>query len=359
MRLSVLFPAAPPTVRRMKCLTLLVLLFAWAVPTHATIVQMDYSYDAANGNFFGSNPTAKAALNAAALDIGNAITGSLGPVTTDVYSGTNGQTTATFDWRFNLTNPTTGIATTVNTFTFAANSATIVAGTRSLAASTLGVGGPAGGGFQLSGSGFESEWVGAVAAAESASNASMRRGGGPVIGTLSGSSTFGATTANYSLRYGAMLGSLSFNSTSTFHYDHTTPVGVGENDFYSVALHEILHAIGFGVSDTWSSLHSGTTWNGSNVITLQGTGANMVSADGGHIADGTMSTRITDGAAQEAVMDPTLTVGSRKTLTQLDLAFLRDLGFSTVPEPSAILLVLAAALPLMLVRRRKMDAAFA
>ncbi len=340
----------------MKCLTLIVLLLAWAIPANAAIVQVDYSYDAANGNFFGSNPTAKAALNAAALDIGNAISGSLGPVTTDVYSGTNGQTTATFDWRFSLTNPTTGIATTVNTFTFAANSVTIAAGTRSLAASTLGVGGPAGAGFQLTGSGFESEWVGAVAAAESSSNASMRRGGGPIIGTLSGSSTFGATTANYSLKYGAMLGSLSFNSTSTFHYDHTTAVGAGENDFYSVALHEILHAIGFGVSDTWTSLHSGTTWTGSNVIALQGSGANMVSADGGHIADGKMSTRIADGVVQEAVMDPTLTVGTRKSLTQLDLAFLRDIGFTTVPEPTSGALCFGAGFVLVLARRRKMDA---
>ena len=343
----------------MKRLALLFLLLASAISTDAAIVQVDYSYDAANGNFFGSNPTAKAALNAAALDIGNAITGSLGPVTTDIYSGTNGSTTATFDWRFSLTNPSTGTATTVNTFTFAANSVTIAAGARPLAASTLGVGGPAGAGFQLSGSGFESEWIGAVAAAESASNASMRRGGGPIIGTLSGSSTLGAATANYSLTYGAMLGSLSFNSTSTFHYDHTTPVLAGENDFYSVALHEILHAIGFGVSDTWTSLHSGTTWTGSNVITLQGSGANMVSADGGHIADGKMSTRITDGTVQEAAMDPTLTVGSRKSLTQLDLAFLRDLGFTTVPEPTSGALCFGAGFVLMLVRRRKVTARLA
>ena len=35
-------------------------------------IQLDYSYDAANGNFFGTNPTAKAAVDAAALDLGNA-----------------------------------------------------------------------------------------------------------------------------------------------------------------------------------------------------------------------------------------------------------------------------------------------
>ena len=357
--MRVLFFTKIQIIPRMKRLALLFLLLASAISTDAALVQLDYSYDAANGNFFGSNPTAKASLEAAARDLGNAITGSLGAVTTDIYSGTNGSTTATFDWKFNVNDPTTGTAVTVNTFTFAANAVTIAVGTRPLAGTTLGVGGPAGGGFSLGGSGFASQWVGAVAAAESASNAAMPRGGGPVIGTLTGTSTLGGTTANYTVRYGAMLGSLSFNSTSTFHYDSTTPVGAGENDFYSVALHELIHSIGFGTSDTWTSLHSGTTWTGPNVIALEGTGANLVSADGGHIADSRMSTRITDGTAQEAAMDPSLTVGTRKLLTQLDLAFLRDIGFTTVPEPTSGALCFGAGFVLVLARRRKVAAQFA
>ena len=343
----------------MKRLIALSAILVWMCSADAAIVQVNYSFDAANGNFFGANPIAKATVNAAAQDISNAISSSLSAITTDVYTGTNGGTSATFDWKMDITNPSTGTAATLNTFNTPVNLITVYAGVRSLAGTTLGVGGPGGGGFTLGGSGSASQWVGAVAAAESASNAAMPRGAGPVIGTLSGSSTLGGTTANYSLRYGTILGSLSLNSTATWHYDHTTAVGAGENDYYSVALHEILHAIGFGTSDTWNSQRSGTTWNGSNVIALQGTGANMVSADGGHIADGAMSTRISDGVAQEAVMDPTLTVGTRKSLTQLDLAFLRDLNFTTVPEPSAAMLVLGAGLMLVMARRRNPDAAFA
>ena len=344
----------------MKRLTLLVALLAWIISADASIVQVDYSYDAANGNFFGSNPTAKAALNAAAFDIGNAISSSLGPVTTDIYSGTNGSTTATFDWSLAITNPSTGTATTLNTFSFPANTVSIAVGVRSLAGSTLGVGGPSSAGISLGVSGFagsvESEFVGAIASAESSSNASMPRGGGPIIGTISGTRTIGSTTANFNVKYGAMLGSLSFNSTSTFHYDHTTPVLAGENDFYSVALHEILHAIGFGTSQTWNSLRSGTTWNGPNANAL---GSFTLSADGGHIAEGAMSTRITDGTAQEAAMDPTLTVGTRKFLTQLDLAYLRDIGFTTVPEPTSGVLCFGAGFVLVLVRRRKVVARLA
>ena len=67
-----------------------------------------------------------------------------------------------------------------------------------------------------------------------------------------------------------------------------------------------------------------------------------------------MSTRLSDGLAQEAVMDPTITVGTRKTLTELDLAFLRDLGFTTVPEPSRMLLLFVGAVGLLRIRRREM-----
>lgn len=347
--------------------------FAWTLPIEAAIVQLDYSFDAANGNFFGTHADAKAAVDAAAQDIGNAITGALGAITTNSYTGMSGGTSATFDWSFAVTNPSTGATVTQNVFNSPVNLVTVYVGMKPLSGVTLGVGGPSGAGFSFAGGGSPSEWTSAVAAAESASNAAMTRGGGPVIGTLSGSSTLGGTTANYNVSYGAILGSLSLDNDSDnngtadndtllasyWHYNHTTAVAAGKNDLYSVALHEILHAIGFGASGTWDLQHTGTTWNGSNVIALTGDGANKVSGDGGHIAEGAMSISLSTGLAQEAVMDPSITVGTRKTLTQLDLAFLRDLGFTTVPEPSALLLVLAAALPLMLARRRKMDAAFA
>ena len=357
----------------MKRLIALGAIFVWMCSADAAIVQLDYSFDAANGDFFGTNPTAKAAVDAAAQDIGNAISSSLAAIPTDVFSATNGSTTATFNWNLSVTNPSTGTAVTQNTFNSPVNLITVYVGMRPLTGVTLGVGGPAGAGFSIGTSGFASELVGAVTAAQNASNAVMPRGAGPVMGTLSGSTTLGATTANYSLSYGAIRGSLSFDSDSDnngatdtpallatyWHYDHTTAVASGKNDLYSVALHEILHSIGLGTSNTWTSLHSGTTWTGANVIALTGTGVNMISADGAHIADSAMSTRISDGGVQEAVMDPSLTQGTRKSLTQLDLAFLRDLNFTTVPEPSAVMLALCAGLMLVMARRRDPAAAFA
>ena len=357
----------------MRRLAAILVFVVWTLPVESAIVQLDYSFDAANGNFFGANPIAKAAVDAAAQDIGNAITSSLGAITTNTYQGTNGATNATFTWSLDVTNPSTGATVTQNTFNTPVNLVTVYVGMRPLTGVTLGVGGPAGGGVGLSYGGLASQLVGVVGAAESASNTAMQRGAGPVMGSFSGSATLGATTANYVVGYGAILGSLSFDSDSDnngttdsaallatyWHYDHTTAVAAGKNDLYSVALHEILHAIGIGTSDTWNGLTLGTTWTGSNVIALKGTGANLVSADGAHIAEGAMSTRISDGGAQEAVMDPSITQGTRKSLTQLDLAFLRDLNFTTVPEPSAAMLVLGAGLMLVITRRRNPDPALA
>ncbi len=353
-------------MKRPAALGVLLAVVAW--PAHAAIISVDYSLD--SSGLFASNSTARSAVEAAAADIGNAITGALGAVTTDVYVGTNGISTVQFDWRLNVSNPATGTTFTQNSFSYSLNAITVYAGWRPLSGSTLGFGGPSGAGITRSSSTLESQLTGAVAAAETASNNAMLRGGGPVIGTLSGSVTQGSTTANYNLRYGAMLGSLSLDSDSDndgstdtapaldayWHYDHTTAVAPGKNDLYSVALHEILHSIGFGSSDSWDAHHTGTTWNGtaadSEVIKLTGTGAGMVSGDDSHVATGTMSVRLSDGAAQEAVMDPSLTVGTRKSLTLLDLAFLSDIGYVVVPEPSAATLALAAAMFLSLRRRR-------
>ena len=76
----------------MQRLVLCLSQFGLAACAHALSLQLDYSYDAANGNFFGLNPTAKAAVDAAAADIGNAILPSLGAIPTDTFNGTNGQT---------------------------------------------------------------------------------------------------------------------------------------------------------------------------------------------------------------------------------------------------------------------------
>ncbi len=118
---------------------------------------------------------------------------------------------------------------------------------------------------------------------------------------------------------------------SFWHLDHTTPVADARNDLYSVALHEILHAIGFGAAESWQSLAAGEDWSGAAASAANGgSGAGLLSPDAVHIASGILSRTIDEGQVQEPVMSPALRVGTRQRLTVLDLAFLRDLGWQTV-----------------------------
>lgn len=310
----------------------------------ALTINLDYTHD----TYFYSNATAKATLEAAAADISSAITTSLAAINTDVYVGTNGSTTARFDWNYSYTNPTTtGASETIDLATIASDTVTIFVGVRNIPDTSLGVGGPSGIGVNLKASGLSSEWAVAVADGAAQSEAAYMRGSGPTIGNITGNSTWGGYTANYSIDYGAAYGSLWFDVDSDnngvqdspatlanyWHFDSTTPVVAGKNDLYTVALHEILHSLGIGSAESWDGLVSGTTWNGSEVQAITGSGADLVTDAGSHIAGSVMSTRLSDGGVQEVVMDPTITTGSRKELTLLDLAFLRDIGYETV-QPS-------------------------
>jgi hypothetical protein len=320
---------------------------------NALTITLDFSYDAAaNGGtgFFETTPLAQAAVVKAAADISSAILPSLGAVSTDSFMRSSGGANATFDWEINITNPSTGADITFPTFSLAQDALTIYVGMQRLTGSTLGQGGPGGAGVQVSGGGNPAGFPAAVASAQNASNAVMPREGGgnngPIIGTLSGN--IGGT--NYSVSYGPLAGNLWFDIDTNnngvqdtvtqlanfWSYDANAPVTAGKSDFYSVALHEILHSLGFGASDSWDSMRSGTTWSGANAIALNGgSGLNLVTGDG-HIREGFMSATLFGGTTQEAVMDPTITVGTRKLLTQADAAFLRDIGYVVIPEPTSL-----------------------
>lgn len=349
-----------------------------AASVSALTIELDYTHDAAATDFFGTYGTAKSALEKAATDISAVLNSSLGAISSTQSEGVTGtvnSTSVTFDWEFTYTNPSTGGSEKLTTFTSTADTFKIFVGARNLTGSTLGQGGPGGAGFTLSGGGAESDWIAAMAAAETASNSVFQRGSQvPTIGNISGSSTLGAvmgvggTTASYSLNYGPVVGNLWFdddtdNADGTddatrlgnyWHFDHTTSVASGKIDFYSVALHEILHALGFGTSHTWSANVSGTTWLGADGIAANGTGVGLVDSGGAHLATSISSTALDGGAAQEVVMDPNISTGVRKTLTALDLAILTDLKYSAVPESSSAALLLGlAALGLVCSRRQR------
>jgi hypothetical protein len=342
-------------------------------PLWGLTLSINYSKD--SDNFFGTNTAAKAALEAAASQLSALITTDLTPVVApgDVIVGNNLGTTATFNWSYNYTDPSNNAdpLVTIAAPNLLANTVTIFAGVKELSGSTLGEGGSGGAGFTLSGSGSGSKWVGAVALANSASNALMDRGGGPIIDTITGTVNLGGVPADYEIGLGLGVGNIWFDVDGNndgikdttpilngfWHFDHTTPVPAGKNDFYSVALHELIHALGVGSSQSYLNLASGTTWMGPAAVSLRGgSGTGMLTFDQSHLVGSLMSPRLSDGVMQTVVMSPTIVTGTRKSLTLMDVAILSDIGWDVnttlvIPEPTTTAALSAGAL--LIIRRRR------
>lgn len=138
--------------------------------------------------------------------------------------------------------------------------------------------------------------------------------------------------------FGSWGGSISFDTQANWYFDsnpHTAETFNGY-DFYSVALHEIGHILGFGKASSYFNLVSDGTFNGSRVIALTGAPQPVNGSDTAHWQNGLTF------AGQLNALNPVLAPGQRLTVTELDFAALDDLGWevSPVPEPSHIALML-------------------
>lgn len=348
------------------------LLAATATTASAVDIQLDLTHDA-----FFSNPANAVALNTlnqAAADVEGAITTVLGAAT-DTSFGSAGGTTVTFDFDFSYTNPTTGGGVAVSNTALGADALKIFVGHRNLGGSTLAQGGPGGFGYSASANPFSNftDLANATGAAEAAANLNMGRGGGPVMGSLSGQFNSGGSPipgTDFTLGFGPTLGNLWFDSdsdnngvtdsgilnSSFWHLDYSTPVASGKFDLYSIAIHEILHAIGIGTSDSWDDHVSGDDWTGAVVIDLLGTGVDTLASSGdqAHVRSDLMSRVLSDPSQlQSAIMAPAIAPGQRKFITELDLAFLQDTGWDVVAIPEPGTMALAGVGVLTLLRRRR------
>jgi Ca2+-binding RTX toxin-like protein len=122
--------------------------------------------------------------------------------------------------------------------------------------------------------------------------------------------------------FGPFGGSISFDPSVNWHFG-TTTVGLDndEFDFYSTAVHELAHVIGFGEVNSWNNLISGGLFTGRlATVNFDGTGQPPLN-DPAH-----WQKDLTDDG-QETIMDPDLPNGIRKELTGLDLAALDDIGW--------------------------------
>jgi len=278
----------------------------------AITIELDYSYDA--NNFFADS-SRRDVLSSAAGFYENRINDSLAAINS---SGSN-------HFNANFFNPATGSSTTINDFSVGADTLRVFAGGRNLSGSTLGQGGP--GGYSVSGF---SSFV----------NLAASRG--------QGDGTAAAVKDETATDFAPWGGAITFDTNTSWYFDSdvSTVESFSENDFYSVALHELAHLFGFGISDSWDNNVSGGIFTGTE------SGSVALSSGDAHWADGTMS--LVDGVSQEAAMDPNITTGTRKYMTDLDMAGLSDIGWevSAVPMPAAVYFFGSALLGLGAFRKK-------
>lgn len=287
---------------------LVAVVVALIIPSQAGAVTFvfDYTYDS-QGFFSGENAWRRTHLENAAGVFEAALTSVLAAI---VPEGGN-------TWAQIFYSPD-DISTLVRVenAVIPANAILVYAGGADLGASgPLGMGGP--GGYEIQGN-----WVDTI----------LYRGQDGTSETLF--STWG--------------GSLTFNTAANWHFDpdpSTVEPFPGQNDFYSVAIHELGHLLGIGTSALWSSMVVGQEFHGTYSMTIHGAPV-PVGEDGSHWADDTTSLIPDTKIRQQAAMTSSLLQGSRKYFTELDFAALKDLGWELViiPEPTSISLLVMAFL---------------
>jgi hypothetical protein len=256
-------------------------------------IVLDYSLD--TNNFF-NDQIRKDTLQRAATVLENRINDELAAITP---SGGN-------NWDATITHPGNGASHQLHNLTIPLGSIIIFAGARNIG--SLGIGGP--GGYQASGT---SAFLDSIA----------DRGQTGIDSSNSANTT----------DYAPWGGHITFDTSPTWNFGDDQP-SAGENDFYSVALHEIGHVLGIGTADSWNNLV-----NASNLFTgpasaAANSGDVPLTSGSNHWNDDLDSTLTNTSAVQEAAMDPNLTVGTRKQFTVIDWAALDDIGWE-IPDTFA------------------------
>lgn len=125
------------------------------------------------------------------------------------------------------------------------------------------------------------------------------------------------------------IGSMSFDAATQWFFDPTldTADDIPGNsfDFYSIALHELAHVLGFGTSQAFTNLISNASagFNGDRAKAANGGGPVPLepAPDLGHFATGYRINGV------EPLMDSTASPGMREFVTSVDIAALADIGY--------------------------------
>lgn len=256
----------------------------------AITIQFDYSFDT---NHFFDTQAKKDLLQFAADNVASNLNNSMAAIAS---SGTD-------TWSASFIDPsmTTNQLATVPNLVVPQNTLIVYVGGSNLQGTEKGSGGP--GGFSWSGS---AQW-GAL---------------------VEGRGQAGATGPNPTV-FSTWGGAITFAQGSTNWYFGASPSGLGSNqvDFLSVATHELGHVLGIGdvipgEQTAWSQYVNGHTFTGPNAEAAHGGTPVPLDTPNAHWAQGTNS------GGTEAVMTPILLTGTRKLMTPLDYAGLKDLGWN-------------------------------
>jgi hypothetical protein len=304
-----------------------------ATPAFGITVKIDYTYDV--GGFFGpGNPQgaaagaqARSALEAAAALFTNMLDDSFSPIAVPAtFHSSASDGMVAWQWTSTFNNPSTGnqVLLTHSTpgHSIAADEYVIFAGARNLTGAAIG--GPGGFSWNNGASGsFSVNEINQINSITSTFQNQVER-----RGQASGFTRWG--------------GSVAFDTIppAPWHFGNTTLPPANTNDFFSFAVHELAHALGFGSSSEWDQLTTGLAFYGPNAQAVYGSPVPL--ADAGHWASSALSTPLGGGPSQQVLMTPISTPGSRRVFTELDAAGMRDIGWTVVPVPepgSALLLI--------------------
>jgi hypothetical protein len=281
-----------------RCLFGLIVALGCAPGVLALDIQFDYSYDA--GGFFAAQERRDVLENAASL---------LEGLVTDNLAGISPAGGPSGTWTASFVNPYNGSEATEVDRTIPANTIVVFVGAHDLPGNEVGFGGP--GGYFTSGT---TAWNTIVST----------RGQAGAAGT-------------FPTDFGPWGGSIAFDTLNSsgqlrdWHFGIGTAPFPGSTDFYTTAVHELMHVLGYGTSKSWEQnvAPGAGVFNGPNSVAVYGGPVPLISGgEGSHWAEGTQGRSTWTGLMAEAAMDPTQNLGARKTLTQLDLAALQDIGWT-------------------------------
>ena len=141
----------------------------------------------------------------------------------------------------------------------------------------------------------------------------------------------GQASAALNQDYSLWGGSISFNPTFNW-YDQAQSTGIPNNsyDLYSIAVHELLHVLGFGIAESFNAqvdAQNRFTGAHANAIGSPNNPELQLALDWDHWSNTTQSTIA--GTAQVSVMNATFLPGQRYRMTDLDAATLSDIGWET------------------------------